>query len=139
MDSRARTAGIQLGDLAASTHANLGYLAVMCRVLDAQGWLWREVHPEPARTRVGPTPAGAHLLSLIEFGPQTNELMSFLPIARNMGDYLAGHFVPPTGTPSLAQLARWSRDGWDLPRYPGAHHAVDARSHLRRQAGGALV
>jgi hypothetical protein len=121
--ARAGAAGIALGDLAAQTDANLGYLAVMCRVLDAQGWLWREVHPQPARTRVGPTPAGAHLLSLIAIGPQTSELISFLPIARNMGDYLAGRFDPPAGAPSLAQLARWSRDGWDLPRHPGARHA----------------
>lgn len=121
--ARAGATGIPLGSLAAQTDANLGYLAVMCRVLDAQGWLWREIHPEPARTRVGPTPAGAHLLSLIELGPQTSEIVSFLPIARNMRDYLAGRFEPPAGTPSLAQLARWSRDGWDLPRYPGARHA----------------
>lgn len=121
--ARADASGIVLGRLSAQTGANLGYLAVMCRVLDAQGWLWREVHPDPARTRVGPTPAGAHLLSLIEIGPQTAELVSFLPIARNMREYLAGELDVPAGAPSLAQLARWSRDGWDLPRHPGARHA----------------
>ena len=121
--ARAGAGGVPIGNLAAQTSANVGYLAVMCRMLDAQGWLWREIHPEPARTRVGPTPAGAHLFTLLEIGSQTAELVEFLPIARNMASYLAGTFEPPAGVPSLAQLARWSASGWDLPRRPGARHA----------------
>ena len=37
--------GVELGALARQTGANLGYLAVMVRVLAAQGWMWKRLRP----------------------------------------------------------------------------------------------
>jgi hypothetical protein len=116
---------------------NPGYLAVICRVLDAQGWLQRDLEHTTMRTRVAPTPAGAMLFSLIEFGPQATEVTAFYPIARNMAAYLDERYEPPPGCPSLDELARWSERGWDLPPDAGGELGVVER--FRAALDGNLV
>jgi len=125
--ARAGSGGLTLGELAEASGANPGYLAVICRVLDAQGWLQRDLEHATSRTRVAPTPAGAMLFSLIEFGPQATEVTAFCPIARHMTAYLDERYEPPPGCPSLDELARWSERGWDLPPDAGGELGVVAR------------
>src|SRR5262245_7963552 len=43
--ARAGDSGLELGGLAARVQGNLGYLAVVVRVLAAQGWMWRKFQP----------------------------------------------------------------------------------------------
>ena len=135
--ARAGSGGLTLGELAEASGANPGYLAVVCRVLDAQGWLQRDLEHATLRTRVAPTPAGATLFSLIEFGPQATEVSAFSPIARNMAAYLDERYEPPPGCPSLEELARWSERGWDLP--PDSGGELGAIARLRAALDGNLI
>jgi hypothetical protein len=118
----AGTSGVELGALARQTSINLGYLAVMVRVLAAQGWMWRrsgsrETTPEARarHTRAGLTPEGTELFALLASGSAARRIVGFLPIARHMAPYLEGSYEPPDGAPSLAELAACSARGWDLP------------------------
>jgi hypothetical protein len=118
----AGTSGVELATLARQTGANLGYLAVMVRVLAAQGWMWRRSSPRRAwtearaeHTRAGLTPEGTELFALLASGSAARRIVGFLPIARRMTAYLEGSYDPPEGAPSLAELAARSARGWDLP------------------------
>lgn len=107
--------GMPLGALAAASGMNLGYLAVVCRVLAARGWTWRQPGARAADDRVGPSEAGASLFELLEAGTQSSLISAFVPVARHMEAYLDGLYQPPPAAPSLEQLSRWSARGWDLP------------------------
>lgn len=115
---RAGDGGLDLGRLAAQTGANLGYLAVVVRVLAAQGWMWRRHQParQPVeRTRAGLTPAGARLVELVGSGAEAAQVAAFTPVARRMAAYLEGAYDPEPSVPTLEQLSEWSAGGWGLP------------------------
>jgi hypothetical protein len=113
--TRAGAAGVTLGPLAEELGMNLGYLAVVCRVLAAHGWLWRETAESAVVCRVGLSPAGAELLPLLEAGMPSSLVSAFVPVLRHMAAYLEGAYEPPPAAPSLEQLSRWSARGWGLP------------------------
>jgi hypothetical protein len=113
--TRAGAAGTPLGPLASALGMNLGYLAVVCRVLAARGWLWREPAEQARHARVGVSSAGERLFNLLEAGTQSSLISAFVPVAYHMQPYLDGQYDPPAAAPSLEQLSRWSARGWDLP------------------------
>jgi hypothetical protein len=129
----AGTEGTALGPLAAARGMSLGYLAVVCRVLAAGGWLWREPEEHARDTRVGLSAPGAQLFELLESGLQSSLISAFLPVARHMPEYLAGSYEPPPAAPSLEQLSRWSARGWGLP-----NEADPARRAVVQQLAAAL-
>ncbi|HTV17760.1 MAG TPA: hypothetical protein VMG12_03790 [Polyangiaceae bacterium] len=121
--ARAGSGGLELGTLAAQSHANLGYLAVVVRVLAAQGWMWRTFQPAKQtveQTRAGLTPAGAQLVELVSTGAAAAQVVAFTPVARRMAAYLDGRYDAEPGLPSLEQLSQWSSRGWGLPADDGA-------------------
>ena len=59
--AKAGSLGIRLGELAEVSGANLGYLAVVFRVLAVQGWLWRDARRGAEHTHVGLNAAGRDL------------------------------------------------------------------------------
>jgi hypothetical protein len=119
----AGASGVALGALALQTGANLGYLAVMVRVLAAQGWMWRKLPPHRAprsgavaeHTRAGLSAEGTELFALLASGSAAGRVVSFLPLAQRMAAYLDDAYDPPAEVPSLAELAACSARGWDLP------------------------
>jgi len=116
--ARAGDGGLELGALAARVQANLGYLAVVVRVLAAQGWMWRKFQPTKQmveHTRAGFTPAGARLVELVGSGAAAAQVVAFTPIARRMAAYLEGTYDPEPSVPTLEQLAEWGAGGWGLP------------------------
>jgi hypothetical protein len=113
--ARAGATGTPLGPLASALGMNLGYLAVVCRVLAARGWLWREPAQQARHSRVALSPAGTLLFELLEAGTQSSLVTAFVPVAYHMQAYLDGVYEPPAAAPSLEQLSRWSARGWDLP------------------------
>jgi hypothetical protein len=120
--ARAGTNGLELGTLAAQVEANLGYLAVVVRVLAAQGWMWRKFQPTKQmveHTRAGLTPAGVRLVELVSTGAAAAQVVAFTPVARRMAAYLAGTYNPEPGLPTLEQLSGWSSGGWGLPTEVG--------------------
>lgn len=120
--------GSALGPLAAERGMSLGYLAVVCRVLAAGGWLWRQPAEHARDARVGLSPSGAVLFELLESGAQSSLVSAFLPVAQHMAAYLGGSYQPPPAAPSLEQLSRWSARGWGLPAEAGsARRAVVQR------------
>jgi hypothetical protein len=134
----AGASGVELGTLARQTGANLGYLAVMVRVLAAQGWMWKKVrrgHGDRARDRAAQTMAGltaegTELFALLASGSAASAVVRFLPIARHMAAYLEGTYDPPRAAPSLAELAACSARGWELP----VRHVGDDDSAARVRA-----
>src|SRR5262245_31905019 len=104
--ARSGGSGLELGSLAAQAEANLGYLAVVVRVLAAQGWMWRKFQPTKQmveHTRAGLTPAGTRLFELVETGAAAAQVVAFTPVARRMAAYLEGTYDPEPGLPSLEQ------------------------------------
>ena len=121
--ARAGSSGLELGALAAQVGANLGYLAVVVRVLAAQGYMWRTFRPgkqSVEQTRAGLTPAGAQLVELVATGAAAAQVVAFTPVARRMAAYLEGRYDPDPGLPSLEQLSQWSSGGWGLPAAGGS-------------------
>lgn len=121
--ARAAASGLELGTLAAQAQANLGYLAVVVRVLAAQGWMWRNFQPAKQtveHTRAGLTPAGARLVELVATGAAAAQVVAFTPVARRMTAYLAGRYDPEPEVPTLEQLSEWCSGGWGLPVEQGS-------------------
>ena len=119
--------GIRLGQVAQASGANLGYLAVVFRVLAAQGWLWRDARRGAEHTYVGLNASGHDLCALLGNGEASREVTAFLPVASNMAAYLAGTFDPPVGVPALQALVRNSVGGWGLPLEHGRRQRGVAR------------
>lgn len=127
--ARAAARGVELGALARQTGAHLGYLAIMVRVLEAQGWMWRklprreltgraltqDMESEAERTRAGLTVEGTELFALIASGSAAGRVVAFTPLAMHMNEYLAGNYQPPSDVPTLAELVESCARGWDLP------------------------
>lgn len=131
-------AAVRVGELAARSGANLGYLAVLLRVLAAQGYARRDVARSAAETTVSLTPLGAELCALVQGTDACDRVSAFTPVALRLRDYLDGTFAPPEGAPSLADLARSSQRAWHLDAGANALR-IEAAVRLRAALDGNLL
>jgi len=126
-------APLPIGVLSADVGANLGYLNVALRVLDAQGWVERELSPRPEQTRVRLAPLGRALDRVIEDRTVFERIGHFVPVARRMREHLDGAFEARNDA-TLEAMVELSGSGWRL-----AEVESEAAVRLTRALDGNLL
>ena len=121
---------ITLDEIAARTHANRGYLRVALRLLTSCGWLRQRTEENGQPPTYSVPPEGAVGVQLA--APLYHEVISFIPKALFLEDFLYGKFDGPV-LPSLQALvararARWLATPQDDPL--AASVAETIRGHL---------
>jgi hypothetical protein len=99
---------IALDDICERTHANRGYLRVALRLLTSCGWL-RQRTTAGQSDEYAPTPEG--LIGVRVAAPLYREVISFIPKALFLEDFLYGKFDGPV-LPSLQSLVARAKERW---------------------------
>jgi hypothetical protein len=125
---------IALDDIFERTHANRGYLRVALRLLTSCGWL-RQRTTAGQSDEYAPTPEG--LIGVRVAAPLYREVISFIPKALFLEDFLYGKFDGPV-LPSLQSLVARAKERW-LVESPDDPVAARVAENIRGHLDGVLI
>lgn len=116
-----------LDQIVKQTHGNRGYVRVACRLLVSCGWMEERSGRNGSNVLYSLTPKGQIATSIAS--PHCNEVVSFLPKAIFLEDFLFGTSSEAI-LPSLKSLVQKANSHWGL-----AAHGETLEAEVSRQVG----